>query len=281
MKLQLVAAAQGMVWVRKGFQVFTRQPLGFASLFAACLFVFLLLGLVPFVGTVALLVLPPVGSLLFMMASRRVVAGDKVMPGTIVELAGAGKIRTIALLKLGFVYAAATLLAFWLAGLLDGGALESFVEALADDKKTSESVAARIADPRLQLGLVLRLLFAGALSIPFWHAPALVYWGAQGWAKALFFSSVALWRNKGAFAAYGLVWMALWLLLLAIVSIGVGVFGPERFKIVALPLSLVFLTVFYASVWFTFTDCFAPSAPVPASPPDDLDSTDSLKKGSS
>ena len=38
-KLQLVPPRQGVVWVRKGFQVFARQPLGFASLFAACLFV--------------------------------------------------------------------------------------------------------------------------------------------------------------------------------------------------------------------------------------------------
>ena len=57
MKLQLVAPRRR---ARSGcgrrFQVFARQPLGFASLFAACLFVFLLLGLIPFVGTIALLV---------------------------------------------------------------------------------------------------------------------------------------------------------------------------------------------------------------------------------
>ncbi|MEO8836590.1 MAG: hypothetical protein ABI364_07600, partial [Caldimonas sp.] len=63
MKLQLVAPRQGFVWVRRAFQVFARQPLGFAALFAACLFVFLLLGLIPLVGPVVLLALPPAGSL--------------------------------------------------------------------------------------------------------------------------------------------------------------------------------------------------------------------------
>ena len=281
MKLQLVAAAQGTAWVRKGFQVFARQPLGFASLFAACLFVFLLLGVIPFVGTIALLVLPPTGSLLFMIASRRVVGGETPMPGTLVEFAGAGKARLVALLKLGFAYAAATVLAFWVAGVLDGGAFESFMEALADDKRTAQSVAVHVADGRLQLGLMLRLLFAGALSIPFWHAPALVYWGAQGWAKSLFFSSVALWRNKGAFTVYGLVWMGLWLTLLAIFSVAAVVIGPDRVKLLALPLSLVFLTVFYASVWFTFADCFAPSDVAAPSPRADLDPPDSATKGSS
>jgi hypothetical protein len=281
MKLQLVAPRQGAVWVRKAFQVFARQPLGFASLFAACLFVFLLLGLVPFIGTIALLVLPPTGSLLFMIASRRVGQDQPAMPGTIAELLTSGKTRLLALLKLGLAYAAATFFVFWLAGVLDGGAVEAFLESLANAKATPQSAAARVADPRVQLGLVLRLLFAGALSIPFWHAPALVHWGRQPWAKSLFFSSIALWRNKGAFAVYGLVWMALWMMLLAIVSVGVGVFGPQRFTLVATPLTLIFSTVFYASLWFTFSDCFSPADAAGASSGDSVGPTDSLTKGSS
>jgi len=281
MKLQLVAPREGAVWVRKAFQVFARQPLGFASLFAACLFVFLLLGLIPFVGTIALLVLPPAGSLLFMIASRRVSEGQAAMPGAIVELVTSGRSRLVSLLKLGLAYAGATFFVFWLAGVLDGGALEKFLESLADARTTPQSAAARVADPHLQLGLILRLVFAGALSIPFWHAPALVHWGGQGWAKSLFFSSVALWRNKGAFALYGLVWMALWMLLLAIVSIGVGVFGPQRFTLVATPLTLIFSTIFYASLWFTFTGCFSPAAPASAAPGESSGPTDSLTKGSS
>jgi hypothetical protein len=279
-KLQLVAPRQGVVWVRKGFQVFARQPLGFASLFAACLFVVLLLGLIPLVGAIALLVLPPAGSLLFMIASQRVGAGQAAMPGAIVDLVTAGKGRLFALLKLGLAYGVATFLVFWLASVLDDGALTSFVASM-DAKTTTEAAAARVADPRLQLGLVLRLAFAGALSVPFWHAPGLVFWGDQNWAKSLFFSSNGVWRNKGAFAVYGLVWIGLWMFLLTIVSIGVGVFGAQRFTLVATPLTLVFMTIFYASLWFTFADCFSPSDPLAASRDDDVDPTDTLTKGPS
>jgi len=256
MKLQLVGARQGLLWVQRAFQVFARQPLGFAALFASFLFVFLVLGLIPLVGTIALLVLLQAGSLLFMIASRRVVAGQSAMPGTIVELFSAGRARIVALVKLGLAYAAATLVLYWLAGVLDGGALEAFFESLPDPKTTPETMTARIADPRLQLGLILRLLFAAVLSVPFWHAPALVFWGGHGSAKSLFFSSVAIWRNKGAFSVYMLAWTALWLILLAFVSLGVGLFGPQRFTLVATPLTLVFSTIFYASLWFTFADCF-------------------------
>jgi hypothetical protein len=273
-KLQLVAPRQGLVWVKQAFRVFARQPLGFAALFAACLFVFLLLGLIPLIGTVALLVLPPAGSLLFMIASRRVGEGKHAMPGAIVELASAGRGRLLALLKLGLAYAAATFVVFWIAGILDGGTLEAFLESLPDTKTTPESAAVRVSDPRLQLGLILRLLFAGALSIPFWHAPALVHWGRQDWAKSLFFSSVALWRNKGAFGLYGAAWLALWMLLLAFVSLGVGVFGPQRFTLVATPLTLVFSTIFYASLWFTFADCFSSDDGAP--PAALVDSSDPL-----
>ena len=75
--------------------------------------------------------------------------------------------------------------------------------------------------------------------------------------------------------------MALWLLLLAVVSIGVGLFGPQRFTLVATPLTLVFSTVFYASLWFTFADCFAPAEPAAEAPRDDGTPSDSLTKGSS
>jgi hypothetical protein len=273
-KLQLVAPRQGLVWVKQAFRVFARQPLGFAALFAACLFVFLLLGLIPLIGTVALLVLPPAGSLLFMIASRRVGEGKHAMPGAIVELASAGRSRLLELLKLGLAYAAATFVVFWIAGILDGGTLEAFLESLPDTKTTPESAAVRVTDPRLQLGLILRLLFAGMLSIPFWHAPALVHWGRHNWAKSLFFSSVALWRNKGAFGLYGAAWLALWMLLLAFVSLGVGVFGPQRFTLVATPLTLVFSTIFYASLWFTFADCFSSDDGAP--PAALVDSSDPL-----
>ena len=146
MRLQQVEPGRGTSWVRKGFQVFGRQPLGFASLFAAGLFMSLLLGLIPLLGSVATLALAPAVSLVFMIASRRVGAGQAAMPGAIVELATAGRSRLLALLKLGLVYVAATFLLFWLASVLDGGALGSFFATLRDAKLTPESAAARIAE---------------------------------------------------------------------------------------------------------------------------------------
>jgi len=264
MKLQLVSPRQGFVWVQRAFQVCARQPLGFAALLATCMFVMLLLGIVPVVGTAVLLALPPAGSLLFMIASRRVVEGRTAMPGSIAELAASGRARLVALVELCIAYAAAFFILFWIAGLLDGGTFDAFAASLATERTSTETTVAKVADPRVQLGLILRLTFAAALSVPFWHAPALVHWGGHGWAKSLFFSSVGIWRNKGAFTAYGIAWLALWMLLLPIVSIAVGLLGPQRFALVATPLTLAYLTLFYASLWFTFADCFSSDDPAPA-----------------
>ena len=263
MKLQLVSPRQGFVWVQRAFQVCARQPLGFAALLATCLFVMLLLGIVPIVGTAVVLALPPAGSLIFMIASRRVVEGRTAMPGSIAELAASGRARLVALVKLGIADAAATYVLVWIAGILDGGALVSFLASF-DERTTGEQAVTRVTDPRLQLGLILRLTFTAALSIPFWHAPALVHWGGHGWAKSLFFSSVGIWRNKGAFTAYSIAWLALWMLLLPIVSIAVGLLGAQRFALVAMPLTLAYATLFYASLWFTFADCFSSDDPAPA-----------------
>jgi len=264
MKLQLVSPRQGFVWVQRAFQVCARQPLGFAALLATCMFVMLLLGIVPVVGTAVVLALPPAGSLIFMIASRRVVEGRTAMPGSIAELAASGRARLVALVKLCIAYAAAFYILFWIAGLLDGGTFDTFVASLASDRTSTETTVAKVGDPRVQFGLILRLTFAAALSIPFWHAPALVHWGGHGWAKSLFFSSVGIWRNKGAFTAYGIAWLALWMLLLPIVSIAVGLLGAQRFALVAMPLTLAYATLFYASLWFTFADCFSSDDPAPA-----------------
>lgn len=256
MKLRVAASREGWVWTRNAFLIFLRRPLAFASVFAACLFAFMLLGLVPVVGTVVLLILPPTGSLVFMMATRLALAGKAPMPIAFAELAAAGRPRLLELLKLGLTYAAATFLVFWISSLVDGGALEALLDSLPDPKTTPEVTATRLGDPRLQAGLMLRLTLAGLLSVPYWHAPALTHWGRLGWLKALFFSSVAIWRNKAAFLVYGLAWAAAWMLLLTVISVSAGLFGQARMALIATPLTLVFSTVFYTSLWFTFAGCF-------------------------
>jgi hypothetical protein len=193
-----------------------------------------------------------------MVATRRVLAGRFPLPHAFIEPLRAGRPRLVALVQLGIVYAVATWAILWLSDLFDGGALDALVDAQASGG-SPDAVAARLADPRLKIGVLLRFGLLGLLSIPFWHAPALVHWGGLPAAKSLFFSTVAVWRNKGAFAVYSLVWFAVLILFALVANLLFAVFGrPELVPLVAMPASLVFSTVFYASLWFTFADCFRP-----------------------
>jgi hypothetical protein len=257
MKFLRVRPGEGVVWVRRAFQVFFRQPFGFAGLFAACALIFFGLISIPVVGEALLVVLAPVGTLVFMIAARRTAAGARPLPGAFAELLAAPRPRQVELLKLGLAYLVAAVAAVLLIAAVEGNSLTAFMEAVSDPQTPPEASAARLADPRLQLGFLLRLGLGALLSVPFWHAPGLVWWGAQGWAKALFFSTVAIWRNKGAFAVYGLAWIGLGLVFAMLLGVVVALLGGQQARFVATSIFFFFSTVLYASLWFTFIGCFA------------------------
>jgi hypothetical protein len=263
MRLQTVSAGHGALWVRRGFRIFFRRPMAFAALFAAFMFAVFVLALLPIVGALLVLALLPLASLGFMIATRVALNGGLPTPRVFVEPLRSdsnrgnrgSRVKAIALL--GVTYAAATYAVIWLSDLVDGGAFETLMDALPAAQTAPDTVATSLAAPGLLFGMVLRFGLAGLLAVPFWHAPALVYWDGHGCAKALFSSTLACWRNRGAFTIYSLSWFALIVTFGALGSLLFAIVGqPQLFAVVAVPLSLLFTTVFYVSLYFTFADCF-------------------------
>ena len=261
MKLHDVAARQGFMWIRGAFGVLGRQPLGFAGLFTACFLALMFIGMIPIAGLMMFATMP-VAALLFMIATRRALDGLPVFPGTFAELKGAGRARLIALLKLGLACGAAMLAILWIGDAIDGGALE----ALQQYAGSTEEIAKHLAEPTLQAGMLTRLCLMALLSIPAWHAPALVFWGDQSWLRALFFSSYACWRNKGAFIVYAFGWISVWVLMAAVIAILLSLFQSAAMVVIVLPLTLAFWTAVGASLYFTFADCFGPDDPAAPAP---------------
>lgn len=262
MRLHRVPAVRGAAWVRQGFAVFARRPLAFAALFTAFLFFALVTALLPFVGPLLLLASLPLVSLGFMRATQHTLKGKFPTLAVFVTPLRRDRRMTLALLKLGLVYALATIAVMTLSDLADGGTFEALQEAMADSRGGSEAgreqIAELLGDPRLALGMLLRLSLAALLALPFWHAPALAYWAGQGWAQALFSSTIACWRNGRAFLVYGLVWAGvIGGFGLAVNLLAVLLSRPQLLALIAVPAGLLFSTVFYASLWFTFADCFA------------------------
>lgn len=257
MKLRLVGASRGALWVRQGFRVFFRQPLAFTALFFLFMFAAFVVVTLPWVGGLAMLAMLPVVTLGFMIATRESLLGRFPLPGVFIAPFRHGREHTRSLLILGVAYALASLAVMSLADWLDGGSVSALQESMARGEATREMMD----DPRVQSGLMLRLVLTVPLSLLFWHAPALIHWGGATPAKAVFFSVVACWRNKWAFLVYALTW-----------SVIVGLFGvvatlffsllsaPQLVSLAAFPAALMFSTVFYVSLYFTFVDCFEPAS---------------------
>ena len=252
MRLHHVPPRQGFLWVRGAFRVLRRQPLGFAGLFTASFLVLMLVGLLPIVGLMMFATMPTI-ALLFMIATRRAIDDLPVLPGVFIELKNAGRVRLVGLLKLGLLLGAAVLGVLWIGNLVDGGALE----ALQRSGGSPEEMATRLADPTLEAGALTRFGLMALLAIPAWHAPALVYWGEQPWARALVFSAFAWWRNKGAFLVYVVTWMSVSVLMMSVVGVLASLL-PQIGATALIPLLLAFWTAVGASLYFTFADCFDP-----------------------
>jgi hypothetical protein len=272
MRLKTVPAREGALWVRRGFIVFFRHPMVYTGLFAAFMFLVFVLVLVPLIGPPMLLALLPLISLGFMTATRAIVEGRLPTPAAIIAPLRTGRPRLIAMAQLGIIYAVATFGIKWLSDYADGGALEALMEALPSASTTPTAVADKLANPQLGIGLVLRFGLAALLALPFWHAPALVHWGAQSAGKALFFSTVACWRNRGAFTLYALTWLAVILVFAFLANIVFALLGQSEWVAIAsMPASLMFSAIFYASLYFTVAACFAddaaPSIATPLIPP--------------
>ena len=128
---------------------------------------------------------------------------------------------------------------------------------MVQGEKAQAEIDALLAEPGVTMAVLLAGVLGTALSVPFWHAPALVYWGGQGVAQSLFSSTLAMWRCKGAFFVYSLVWFGLIMLFGVLAAVVFGLLGARQVgSLVALPAGLLFSTVFYVSLLFTFNDSF-------------------------
>jgi hypothetical protein len=251
MKLKLVPPRQGMLWVRHGLRVFFQRPVAF------CLLLFLYM----LIGPMLAFAIAPLVSLGFMIATRQALQGRFPMPGVFIEPLRSGRAQRWAQLQLGVAYAVGIALVLWLGDSIGGSALAALHQTLSSGHATPDEIAPLVQDPSFLLAWAVVLLGLGLLSVPFWHAPALVHWDAQPVAKALFFSTVACWRNKAALSVYMLGWTAVTLVFAVLSNLLLGLLGAGQLLFVAaMPAALMLSAAFYASLYFTFADSFEPAA---------------------
>ena len=251
MKLNIVPAKQGLVWVRQGIRTFWRQPLAFTGLFFLFMASVSVLSMVPLIGAALALLALPAATLGLMVATEQAASGKFPMPTVLMVAFRAGQQRMKAMLTLGALYAGTFLLVMGLSALVDGGGFAKVY--LANAPITPEVVNAADFQMAMWLATVLYI----PLSMLFWHAPALVHWHGVPPVKSMFFSAVACWRNLGAFAIYLLAWAGVFVAgATVILTISSAIGGADLTAAVLMPGALLMAAMFFTSVYFSVKDCF-------------------------
>lgn len=255
--LKTVPVGRGPRWIAEAFRLYARRPIGFTALFALYLFAAMLVAQLPVLGGVLQLTSLPLLSLGFIVAGQAALLGGGVHPRQFIEPLRTDARRRRALLQLCALYGVMAIALLLLADAISGHAWERLQRLMARGEAALPEVDALLSEPGVFAGLLLAGVGGGLLSLPFWHAPALVHFGGQGVRQALFSSTLAVWRSKAAFFTYAMAWVVVLLVFGVTTAVLFRMLGvPQLASVIGLPAGLLFSTVFYLSVLFTFTDSF-------------------------
>jgi len=251
MKLNILPARQGVLWVKLGVKTFLRQPLALSGLFFIFMLLMSVLSMVPVLGNALALALLPGATLGLMAATQEAVKGKFPLPMVLLSAFRAGRKELRSMVVLGVLYAAGFLLVLACSALMDGG---KFAKLYLVGGSVGADV---LQDGSFESAALLAMVLYLPLSLLFWHAPALVHWHGMSPVKSLFFSVVACWRNFGAFLVYSLTWMAVFVLVGTAIALVASFSGSEELVAAVLfPCALVMAAMFFTSIYFTFADSF-------------------------
>jgi MFS family permease len=243
-KLNIVPARTGIQWVKLGVQTFLKQPLALTGLFFMYMAVVLVISQIPVLGPLLGAMLVPAATLGLMAATAEAASGRFPMPTVLISAFRAGRQRARAMLVLGAIYTAGSMLASVLGSLITGD-------------PAATTAAADAQAPQVDPRMLVILLLHSPLVVLFWHAPALVHWHGISPVKSLFFSAVACLRNFSALLMYGLTWLAVFLVVGFVVSsLGMMLGGLAVARSIMMPTVLLLVAMFSTSLYFTFRDSF-------------------------
>ncbi len=251
MKLNVVPAKTGTLWVRQGIRAFWKQPLALTGLFFMFMASMSILSIVPVLGSFLALMLLPAATLGLMAATREVELGKFPMPFILAAGFRTGAAGKKNMVVLGLIYALCFVGVMGISTLVDGGDFAQLY--LVGGTLDAETVM----EPDFQNAMWLSMMLYLPLSLVFWHAPALTHWHGVPVGKSLFFSTVACLSNWRAFLLFGVMWTGIFLGTTLIITLIGGLLGDGEFAAMALlPAMLMLASMFFSSTYYSFVDCF-------------------------
>lgn len=247
MLINTVPASAGALWLRDGWRLFARQPLGLAAMVVVYLMMLLVPALIPVAGLALSGVLAPFATVALLAACREVDAKRAPNIGLFAQPFQDARTRG-PMFQLGMINAALVLTVALLGNLLGG--------------PEPEKPPASLKEIPVDL-IALQLVLYTPVLMLMWFAPVLVGWHQLTPGKAMFGSVIACWRNKMALLVYG---VAVTLVMTAASAVVVVVFGSiftsrEALSLVLAPLALVLMTLVQASFYPMYKSVFGEAEP--------------------
>ena len=231
---QGVEMGRGLAWIGDGFKMFGKAPGAWIAITIIYLVISLVLSFIPFIGSLALILLAPIFLGGLMLGCRKQDQGGALEVGDL--FAGfSGKGGALAIV--GALYLVGMIVVMVVGAILMavlGGGAAAF-GALSGDSGSAAG---------LGLGMLLMGLVMVALIMPvimaYWFAPALVVLDDLSPVDAMKQSFAGCMKNIGPFLIYGLITFVL--VLVCMIPLGLGL--------------LVSTPVLFASIYLGYKDIF-------------------------
>lgn len=208
-----VAAGHGWTWIAQGWDLFRQSPGVWVGMFLIFMLMYFAVGLIPFLGGVVTVIFAPVFTAGFMLGCRSLDEGGTLQVG---HLFAGFRQRFGALVGVGAVYFAGTLIAVLITLALVGGSLAGFAQGTLP------------ADGPLT-GLLFVLVFLALLlpvAMAFWFAAPLVVLHERGPLEAMKESFSGCLKNIVPYLLYGVIMLVLGILASIPLLLGWLVLGP-------------------------------------------------------
>ena len=211
-----VIAERGWAWIAAGWDLFKKQVWMWIALMLVALVIFVVLALIPFVGSIALSVLSPVFGAGVMIGCRAIEEGQGLEIG---HLFAGFKEKLAPLATVGAIYLGATIVIVLAVMLVSGVSIFS-IAAGGDPAAAPAAILAVLLAVLVSLALMLPLFMA------VWFAPALVVFQGKSAVDAMKESFSGCMRNIVPFLIYGVVMLVFGVLASVPLFLGWLVLGP-------------------------------------------------------
>jgi hypothetical protein len=232
-----VDAGRGVAWWTEAWALFMRSALLWVVLAVILVVAFTLIGMVPLLGSLATALLTPVFFASWLVAARKVEGGGTLELGDLFTCFQGERLKP--LMVLGALFAAATLVALLVAGLLGAGAMFGLSGTMRGGMHQGAGGMMAAMGAGL-LGLLVFLLFGLIATAALWFAPALVVFRNVAPVEAVMASLRAVFKNVLPFLVYGVIQFVL--AIVASIPFGLG-------WLVLLPVMLLTAYVSYRDVF--------------------------------